>query len=323
MEATALPRSADVSLNMKPTGLQPSMDWFADLTKIFAPGCVSSKQPFLLRHYMTVNQSIDLDNKHYTVKDTNGQYRIKMAIRTVTSYVISGQIYYTALYYGRVMGKSESYYPYTSYFPSHGSALPDVARKMNHTRSLGWSCSGINAVTVSNQNYYTAWWEKNTGSSLRDTTDYRVDYDITGIDSFMNKHNEHVKAGCRASWVTGFGSTEHKFATIWKKQSAGQVKVNLKAADLTKEIDKYLAQGWHPVLINGYAIKGTSWYVAIFEPVGKDAKNTARFGMTESEYKSYQDQQICAGYTAVHISVWTETQDKGREGLRYAAIWRK
>eukprot|EP00877_Chromochloris_zofingiensis_P008319 jgi/Chrzof1/3740/Cz13g07060.t1 len=40
--------------------------------------------------------------------------------------------------------------------------------------------------------------------------------------------------------------------------------------------------------------------------------------MTESEYQSYKKQQLCAGYTPVHISAWSVGGQ-----VRFAAIWKK
>eukprot|EP00877_Chromochloris_zofingiensis_P008316 jgi/Chrzof1/3738/Cz13g07040.t1 len=281
---------------------------------------------FLLRHNMTKSQfqehvdsdlleagaRLGIEIRNEFPPDPTRYNQDLFKITTVTSYHIDGQTYYTVLYN---VGEPLGFYPYI------GLTLQNINKDESSATAKCPTC--VNAFTVNDTDYYNTVWN---ATPYGCPVDWIRDLEIIGVDAFMNKHDDRVKAGYRPLWVSGFGSTEHKFATLWNKKSAaegGALKVNLKAADLTNEIDKSLAQGLQPVLINGYAIKGTSWYVAIFEPVGKDGKTTARYGMTELEYKSYEDQQTCAGYNPVHISAWTERQVRGREGVRFAAVWKK
>eukprot|EP00877_Chromochloris_zofingiensis_P001538 jgi/Chrzof1/11385/Cz05g34250.t1 len=228
---------------------------------------------------------------------------------TVSGYAVNGKTYYAALFIGKLSGVWDHVWGKPS--EVHDTYETGIAEK-------DFCPSWISAFSVDDEDYYNSLWEKPTKGCLND---WLTDHEIVGVNDFQDKVDEHIKAGYRLFWVTGFGSTDHKFATIWKKERLEEgwaVHHNMRAADLQKQITKYLSEGWQPVLIDGYAIKGTTWYVAIFEPVGDDGKNTGRYGMTESEYQSYVVQQICAGYTPVHISAWTV----GKE-IRFSAIWKK
>eukprot|EP00877_Chromochloris_zofingiensis_P013840 jgi/Chrzof1/870/Cz01g32050.t1 len=295
-----------------------------------ATRCVASKQHFLLRHNMTDYQVTDHWNKEvldnlsrmqkavgasfYKTPFDSKDFKAKsFRITTVTSYYINGRTYYTALYNGnRTTGGR----------PMLG--VPEQILVGWKSRLNGYCPGWINAFTVNDKNYYNALWEKPSCDDC--PRDWILDHEIIGVAAFQDKHNELKKAGYRALWVSGYGSTEHKFAAIRKEARIREkwaLHHNMRASDLIKQINISKAKGWHPVLINGYAIKGATWYVAILEPVGSDGNNTARYGMTESEYKSYEEQQVCAGYTPVHISTWMERQDRGREGVRFAAIWKQ
>eukprot|EP00877_Chromochloris_zofingiensis_P008321 jgi/Chrzof1/3742/Cz13g07080.t1 len=286
---------ANVTLNIKPTALPPSSK-ASNATK-----CVASKKAFILKQGMTESQYKD----EYTKAKQQG-----VRVATVSGYDIDGKAYYAALFIGKPAANLDHVWSQT--YEAHQAHTNDMNNK-------SFCPSWLSAFTLDDQDYYNTLWEKAANGC---PPNWAIHDRAIGIDHMEEIHKDNRNAGYRPFWVTGFGSTEHKFATIWKKErtwEAWAMMFNMRAADLQGQIDGFLAQGLQPVLINGYGIKGVSWYVAIFETIGDDGtKNIYRFGMTEPEYQSYQDQQTCAGYTPVHISAWTVGDQ-----IRFAAIWKK
>eukprot|EP00877_Chromochloris_zofingiensis_P006449 jgi/Chrzof1/2057/Cz11g01100.t1 len=279
--------SADVSLIIKPSS--------------FLSCAEASQQAFLLKH----GKALTTDE----YQKANSLHRV-MRVAAVSAYFLNGTAYYAALFIGEATS--------SKFHQMWGWAMTETTTTAKNLTEEGLCPSWINVFTNNNGTDRVTWlWEKPANGCPVEW----LSIQIIGIDAFNDAFNKHVKAGYRASWVSGYGSNEHMFSIIWKKErSQEEWKMHhyMRAALLQVRIDTYRAQGLHPVLINGYAIKNTTWYVAIFEKVG-DAENvTANFGMTEPEYQSYELFHYCTGYTPVHISAWTE----GKE-VRFAAIWKK
>eukprot|EP00877_Chromochloris_zofingiensis_P013817 jgi/Chrzof1/868/Cz01g32030.t1 len=247
--------------------------------------CVASKQAFILKHGMTEFQYRD----EYTRAEKQN-----MRVATVSGYGMNGKPYYAALFVGKLPANRRHVWGQSK--KAHIEFRVDV----------DWEdlCpSWVNTFTINDTDYYNSMWEK---PAIGCPDDNIVALEVVGEKAFQDDYDNNTKEGFQPFWVSGYGSKDPKFATIWKKRYREPYKdvrmVITRGAGLQQQINYHLTRGWQPVLINGNGINNTSWYGAIFSPVGDGARNTFRYGMTESEYQNHKDQQTCAGYTPVHIS---------------------
>lgn len=143
---------------------------------------------------------------------------------------------------------------------------------------------------------------------------------LTGAQ-YQAEFDKWVGQGYRLTYVSGYAvGTEARYAAVWDKVPSGAAWVarhGLTSAQYQAEFDELVAQGYRPLLVNGYGVGGTAYYAAIFE---KSASGTwaARHGMTASQYQAEFDAHTAQGYRPLHVSAFTVN---GQE--RYAAVWIK
>jgi len=129
-----------------------------------------------------------------------------------------------------------------------------------------------------------------------------------------------LQAGYRLKYVSGYESGgEERFAAIWDQSTGPEwtARYGMSSEDYQRELEAQRNRGFRPVLVNGYTLKGTDRYVAIWE---KDSgvEWIARHGLTSSQYQQEFDQHFAQGYRLVHISGYAVGGEP-----RYATIWDK
>jgi len=98
---------------------------------------------------------------------------------------------------------------------------------------------------------------------------------------------------------------------------AWQARHGLTAADYQTMFDQLTGQGYHPVLVNGYATTGGPRFACIFQQ-GAATPWVARHGLTAAQYQAAFDQFAGEGY----VLDWVSGYFDGGQDL-YAAIWSK
>ncbi len=120
--------------------------------------------------------------------------------------------------------------------------------------------------------------------------------------------------------VSGYGTAVPLYAALWVKTAsppAWQARHGLTAADYQATFNQLTAQGYHPVLVNGYATAAGPRFACIFQQ-GATGPWVARHGLTAAEYQAAFNQFTGEGYALGWVSGYFDgSQD------RYAAIWRK
>jgi CubicO group peptidase (beta-lactamase class C family) len=139
-------------------------------------------------------------------------------------------------------------------------------------------------------------------------------------EAYQAEFDHWTAAGYRLTSVSGYeegGSA--RYAAVWSKTSgpAWQARHGLTAAQYQATFDELRAQGYRPVLVNGYSVNGSARFAAIFEHDSGVAW-VARHGLTAAEYQAEFDARVAEGYRLRHVSGYT---DGG--AVRYAAIWEK
>jgi hypothetical protein len=136
-------------------------------------------------------------------------------------------------------------------------------------------------------------------------------------EAFNNYAGVH---GMQLTCVSGYGSAASHYAALWVKTAsppAWQARHGLTAAQYQTTFDQLTAQGYHPVLVNGYATTSGPHFACIFHQ-GPTGAWVARHGLTSAQYQAAFDQFTSQGYALDWISGYFD----GTHDL-YAAIWRK
>jgi hypothetical protein len=140
-------------------------------------------------------------------------------------------------------------------------------------------------------------------------------------EQYQEAFNDYVgNHGMQLMDVSGYGGATTLYAALWVKTAAPpawQARHGLTAADYQTTFNQLTAQGYHPVLVNGYATAAGPRFACIFQQGGADPW-VARHGLTAAQYQAAFDQFSGEGY----MLDWVSGYYDGSQDL-YAAIWRK
>ena len=138
---------------------------------------------------------------------------------------------------------------------------------------------------------------------------------------YQEAFNDYVgNHGMQLKVVTGYGGTTPLYAALWVKGAgapAWQARHGLSASEYQTTFDQLTGEGYHPVLVNGYATANGPRFACIFQQ-GTTGAWTARHGLTASQYQTTFDQLTRDGY----VLEWVSGYFDGTRDL-YAAIFRK
>ncbi|MBU8900566.1 serine hydrolase [Corallococcus sp. M34] len=127
-----------------------------------------------------------------------------------------------------------------------------------------------------------------------------------------------VAQGYRLSYVSGYEAGGSAcYAVIWEKSGdlAWRAFLGLSADTYQAIITEQQAQGYRPVVLNGYTVGDATYFAVIFH-LDSGAAWVARHDLSAAEYQSEFNTRVEQGYRLVHVSGYTSG---GAE--RYAVIW--
>jgi CubicO group peptidase (beta-lactamase class C family) len=158
-----------------------------------------------------------------------------------------------------------------------------------------------------------------SGQALAATDAWVARHGLTGA-AYQSEFDRWAAAGYRLTSVSGYevgGSA--RYAAVWRKTAgpAWQARHGLTAAQYQAAFDRLGAQGYRPVLVNGYSVGGTGRFAAIFHR-DDSVEWVARHGLSSTQYQAEFDARLAQGYRLRHVSGYTSG---GAE--RYAAIWER
>ena len=123
------------------------------------------------------------------------------------------------------------------------------------------------------------------------------------------------------TYVSGYTiNNDPRFAAIWEQKSGGTVWVarhGMTGTEYQEQFDAFVAQGFRPILVNGYTVNGQPQYAAIWDKSAGTAW-VAKHGLTSSQYQDAFTMYASQGYRLKHVSGYSQ----GNDAL-YAAIWDK
>jgi hypothetical protein len=140
-------------------------------------------------------------------------------------------------------------------------------------------------------------------------------------EQYQEAFNDYVgNHGMQLMDVSGYGTATTLYAALWVKTAsppAWQARDGLTAAQYQTTFDQLTGQGYHPVLVNGYATPPGPRFACIFQQ-GATGAWVARHGLTAAQYQAAFNQFTGEGYALDWVSGYFD----GSQDL-YAAIWRK
>lgn len=140
-------------------------------------------------------------------------------------------------------------------------------------------------------------------------------------EQYQEAFNDYVgNHGMQLMDVSGYGSSSPLYAALWVKTAsapAWQTRHGLTATDYQNTFNQLTQQGYHPVLVNGYATSDGPRFTCIFQQGSTDPW-IARHGLTSAQYQAAFNQFTAEGY----LLDWVSGYFDGTQDL-YAAIWRK
>jgi len=140
-------------------------------------------------------------------------------------------------------------------------------------------------------------------------------------EQYQMAFNDYVgNHGMQLVDVSGYGTATQLYAALWVKTAAPpawQARHGLTAAQYQTTFDQLTADGYHPVLVNGYASAGGPRFACIFQRRAT-VPWVARHGLTAAQYQAAFNDFTGQGY----VLSWVSGYFDGTQDL-YAAIWRK
>jgi Bacterial tandem repeat domain 1/Beta-lactamase len=140
-------------------------------------------------------------------------------------------------------------------------------------------------------------------------------------EQYQEAFNDYVgNHGMQLMDVSGYGTAAPLYAALWVKTAsppAWQARHGLTASDYQATFNQLTAEGYHPVLVNGYATSAGPRFACIFQQ-GASGPWVARHGLTAAQYQAAFNEFTGQGYALDWVSGYFD----GSQDL-YAAIWRK
>ncbi|ACD20678.1 hypothetical protein [Paraburkholderia phytofirmans] len=143
-----------------------------------------------------------------------------------------------------------------------------------------------------------------------------------GIDAaaYQNLFDTLPGQGFRPAFLGAYSEGRGtRFNAVWLKRDGPlwAARHGLTAAAYQVAFDQFVADGFHPVVVSGYAENGEDRYAALFEQ-GSAPEWHARHGLLPNDYQSTFDALSAAGFVPVQVCGY-----RVNVGLRFAAIWQK
>lgn len=140
-------------------------------------------------------------------------------------------------------------------------------------------------------------------------------------EQYQMAFNDYVgNHGMQLMDVSGYGAATSLYAALWVKTAAPpawQARHGLTAAEYQATFNQLTAEGYRPVIVNGYATAGGPRFACNFQQ-GPTGPWVARHGLTAAQYQAAFNEFTGQGY----VLDWVSGYFDGRQDL-YTAIWRK
>ena len=135
---------------------------------------------------------------------------------------------------------------------------------------------------------------------------------------YQSTFNSLVSQGYRLTDVSGYTINNNPtFAAIWVDEPSVAWVANhgMTPQQYQTNFDTYVAEGYRPVLVDGYTVEGNPYFAAIWDK-SPSSGWVAQHGMTADEYQTAFDTYVGQGYRLSWVSGYAQGNT-----AYYAAIW--
>lgn len=168
----------------------------------------------------------------------------------------------------------------------HDLSTAEFDKVFKQFQAKKWSPVIINGYSIKGVPHYDTLWEKKPNNYAWEL------HSNVGSDTVQKMHDKFIKDGYHMTYISGYTdkNDEPRFGAIWEKFAAGVPKqgawANMTSKGYQTKVDELEKDGYRPVHVNGYTVKGVDRFAAIFEKPsdGQKAKKwVAKHDLSESE----------------------------------------
>lgn len=192
----------------------------------------------------------------------------------------------------------------------HGLTSQQYQQAFDQYTSQGFHLVLVNGYTVAGVDYYAAIWDKSP------TSPWVARHSMNSSD-YQGAFDRYAKDGYRLVHVSGYSvNNGARYAAIWRKTNDGiswVARHGMTSSDYQSWFNTYRDQGYRLVLVNGYEVAGTDFYVAIWDK-SSSGPWVAHHGMTSDQYQAQFDNNYYQGFRLKVISGYNNAG-------HYAALW--
>lgn len=193
----------------------------------------------------------------------------------------------------------------------HGLDAATYQQTFDALVANGFRLVSVNGYSEGRGARFNAVWHQRPGPA------WQARHGLTA-DEYQATFDSLVSQGFRLTCVSGYAERgQVRYAAIWEQREgpAWQARHGLTADEYQQAFTQLAAQGFVPVLVNGYRVNVDVRFAAIWEQL-PGVGFEGRHGLTGLEYQQAFDANVAAGRRLVWVSGYSDT------GIaRYAAIW--
>lgn len=193
----------------------------------------------------------------------------------------------------------------------HGLSSAQYQQAFDQLLREGYRPIQVSGYTINGEDRYAAIWEQRIGLP------WQARHELSSAQ-YQQTFDQLVGEGYRLVHVSGYEVRgEDRYAAIWEQRGGPpwQARHGLSSAQYQQTFDQLLSEGYRPIQVSGYGLKGEERYAAIWEK-RESPGFQARHGLSATQYQQTFDQLVSEGYRLVDVSGY---EIKGQD--RYAAIW--
>ena len=291
------PRALSLAISLRRVGLKITLSGLsalAILASVASTATSAAADGFVARHGMSGAQ-------YQTAFDT---YTAKgYRLSDVSSYTVHGTPYYAAIWKKQGGG---------AWVTRHGMGPKRYQSQFDTYTAQGYAPAFLDAMSTPKGPRFAAQWTKGGKGAW-------VARHGLSSSAYQGEFDKWVGKGYRLVDVAGYSQNgQAMYSAIWKKQGGGAwvARHDMSPAQYQTAFDKWTAQGYRPVHVDGFDVNGKTKFAAIW--VKQSGAYVARHGLSGAQYQAEFDKWAAKGYTLHDISGYGTPN-----GARYAAIWTK
>jgi len=195
----------------------------------------------------------------------------------------------------------------------HGLSTSQYQSAFDELVGKGYRLRQVSGYTVGGRTRYAGIWAKETGPL------WTARYGLPAAD-YQNLFDDFTKQGYRLTYVSGYevhGAV--RYTAIWEQRTGPRygARHGMTSEEYQQTYDYHVRQGFRPLHVSAYTVRGEPRFAAIFEQSTGPAVS-ARHNLSAAEYESAFVDHTKQGFRLKSVSGY-----RVAGSVRYAALWEK